>query len=155
MNASRFTTPSAIVLALAAAGVLGAAATGAYTSANALGVSTPTVITAPAASVAPQITLPDFSTITARDGPQRGMGDSHGEIQPRARGTRVHRTEVLGGTFADYRCQHFGDVQHVGRVTFSFVLWPSGASQSTLCLGSSIGTQFWTVPVQRPNCDKL
>ena len=69
MNASRFTTPSAIVLALAAAGVLGAAATGAYTSANALGVSTPTVITAPAASVAPQITLPDFSTITARDGP--------------------------------------------------------------------------------------
>jgi serine protease Do len=66
MNASRLTSPRAIVLALAAAGVFGAAVTGAYTSANALGANTPTVITVPAA---PQITLPDFSTITMRDGP--------------------------------------------------------------------------------------
>jgi serine protease Do len=62
---NRLISPRALVLSLAAAGVIGAAATGAYTSANALG-STPT----PAAlAAAPQVSMPDFSSITAETGP--------------------------------------------------------------------------------------
>ena len=60
----RFNSPRALVLALSAAGVIGAVGAGAYTSANAVG--TPAV--APAAA-APLVTMPDFSTITARNGP--------------------------------------------------------------------------------------
>ncbi len=65
MNASRLTSPRALVLALVAAGAIGAAATGAYTSANAVGAPAPAVSTA----AAPLIAAPDFSTITQRDGP--------------------------------------------------------------------------------------
>ncbi|MDQ7954352.1 MAG: DegQ family serine endoprotease [Rhodocyclaceae bacterium] len=57
-------TPQRLVLALAAAGVLGAAGAGAYTSARASGQPAP--VTTP--MVAP-IAAPDFSTITARNGP--------------------------------------------------------------------------------------
>ena len=57
-------TPQRLVLALAAAGVLGAAGAGAYTSARATGQPAP--VTTP--MVAP-IAAPDFSTITARNGP--------------------------------------------------------------------------------------
>lgn len=63
---TRLTSPHALVLALATAGVIGAVGAGAYTSARA--VNTPTTN---ATSVAPaaMVTLPDFSTITSRDGP--------------------------------------------------------------------------------------
>jgi serine protease Do len=62
---SRLTSPRALVIALATAGVIGAVGAGAYTSARAVGApTTNAVATAPAAMV----TLPDFSTITARDG---------------------------------------------------------------------------------------
>ncbi|MBS0429762.1 MAG: DegQ family serine endoprotease [Proteobacteria bacterium] len=57
-------TPQRLVLALAAAGVLGAAGAGAYTSARAS--AQPAPVTTP--MVAP-IAAPDFSTITARNGP--------------------------------------------------------------------------------------
>ncbi|MET3916197.1 serine protease Do [Variovorax sp. OAS795] len=61
---TRLTSPHALVAALATAGVIGAVGAGAYTSARA--VNAPTN----AASVAPaMVTLPDFSTITSRDGP--------------------------------------------------------------------------------------
>jgi len=60
----RFTSPRALVLALAAAGVIGAVGAGAYTSANAVG--TPATV----AAATPQlVTMPDFSTITSRNGP--------------------------------------------------------------------------------------
>jgi serine protease Do len=60
---TRLTSPRALVIALVSAGAIGAIGAGAYTSA----VSAPTNATpvAPAAMV----TLPDFSTITSRDGP--------------------------------------------------------------------------------------
>ena len=63
---TRLTSPHALVLALATAGVIGAVGAGAYTSARA--VNAPTTN---ATSVAPaaMVTLPDFSTITSRDGP--------------------------------------------------------------------------------------
>jgi serine protease Do len=61
---TRLTSPRALVLALATAGVIGAVGAGAYTSASALNTAT-TNAAAPAAMV----TLPDFSTITSRDGP--------------------------------------------------------------------------------------
>jgi serine protease Do len=61
----RLTSPRALVLAMAAAGVIGAVGTGAYTSARA--VAAPPAAAAPAA--APLVTMPDFSTITSRDGP--------------------------------------------------------------------------------------
>jgi serine protease Do len=63
---SRLTSPRALVIALASAGVIGAVGAGAYTSARAVGApSTTAAVSAPAAMV----TLPDFSTITTRDGP--------------------------------------------------------------------------------------
>ena len=63
---SRLTSPRALAIALASAGVIGAVGAGAYTSARAVGApTTNAVATAPAAMV----TLPDFSTITSRDGP--------------------------------------------------------------------------------------
>ena len=65
MNTNRFASPRALILALSAAGVLGAVGAGAYTSASALGNATPPAVVA---ASAPQITLPDFSTITQRDG---------------------------------------------------------------------------------------
>ncbi|MFT4267146.1 MAG: DegQ family serine endoprotease [Xenophilus sp.] len=58
-------TPKRLAAALAAAGLLGAAATGAYTSAHAVDSPAPA---AAAAMVAP-IAAPDFSVITARNGP--------------------------------------------------------------------------------------
>jgi serine protease Do len=61
---TRLTSPSALVLALATAGVIGAVGAGAYTSA----VSAPTNA-APIAAAPAMVTLPDFSTITTRDGP--------------------------------------------------------------------------------------
>jgi serine protease Do len=61
---TRLTSPPALVLALATAGVIGAVGAGAYTSA----VSAPTNAT-PTASAPAMVTLPDFSTITSRDGP--------------------------------------------------------------------------------------
>ncbi|WP_431131081.1 DegQ family serine endoprotease [Variovorax paradoxus] len=64
MNA-RLTSPHALVIALATAGVIGAVGAGAYTSARAVNAPTNTASVAPAAMV----TLPDFSTITSRDGP--------------------------------------------------------------------------------------
>ncbi|MDA7415936.1 DegQ family serine endoprotease [Xenophilus arseniciresistens] len=67
MNTQAITTPRRLVLALAAAGVLGAAATGAYTSANA--INSPAAAPAPAAALAPMTGAPDFSAITARSGP--------------------------------------------------------------------------------------
>jgi serine protease Do len=60
------TSPRALVLSLAAAGVIGAVATGAYTSANAVGSPAPSAV--PVAD-APQVSMPDFSTITARHAP--------------------------------------------------------------------------------------
>ncbi|WP_225783235.1 DegQ family serine endoprotease [Xenophilus sp. Marseille-Q4582] len=67
MNTQSITTPRRLVLALAAAGVLGAAATGAYTSANAVNGA---AAAAPvAAAAAPVAGAPDFSAITARSGP--------------------------------------------------------------------------------------
>ncbi|MGJ7613797.1 MULTISPECIES: DegQ family serine endoprotease [unclassified Variovorax] len=63
---SRLTSPRALVIALASAGVIGAFGAGAYTSARAVGApATTAAVSAPAAMV----TLPDFSTITTRDGP--------------------------------------------------------------------------------------
>jgi len=68
MNTQSITTPRRLVLALAAAGVLGAAATGAYTSANAIGA--PATVPAVAATApVPGVSAPDFSAITARSGP--------------------------------------------------------------------------------------
>ncbi|MEJ1162400.1 DegQ family serine endoprotease [Variovorax sp. CCNWLW186] len=61
---TRLTSPSALVLALATAGMIGAVGAGAYTSA----VSAPTNAT-PVAAAPAMVTLPDFSTITTRDGP--------------------------------------------------------------------------------------
>jgi len=62
------TSPRTLVLSLAAAGVIGAVGAGAYTSARA-GSDTNIV---PVAQIAPvaagTVTMPDFSTITARDG---------------------------------------------------------------------------------------
>jgi serine protease Do len=58
----RLNSPRALVLALSAAGVIGAVGAGAYTSANAVGSPTPAV-------AAPMVTMPDFSTITTRNGP--------------------------------------------------------------------------------------
>lgn len=62
---TRLTSPKGLVLALAAAGVIGAVGAGAYTSARAVGA--PPVASTVAG--APVVTLPDFSTITSRDGP--------------------------------------------------------------------------------------
>lgn len=61
---TRLTSPRALVIALASAGVIGAIGAGAYTSA----VSAPTNAT-PIAAAPAMVTLPDFSTITSRDGP--------------------------------------------------------------------------------------
>ena len=61
----RLNSPRALVAALAAAGVIGAIGAGAYTSAGAVGAPPEP---APAAA-APLVTMPDFSTITSRDGP--------------------------------------------------------------------------------------
>ncbi|VTU35553.1 putative periplasmic serine endoprotease DegP-like precursor [Variovorax sp. PBS-H4] len=60
----RLNSPRALAAALAAAGVIGAVGAGAYTSASAVGAPA----AAPAAA-APLVTMPDFSTITSRDGP--------------------------------------------------------------------------------------
>ncbi|MET3494316.1 Do family serine endopeptidase [Variovorax boronicumulans] len=60
---TRLTSPRALVIAMASAGVIGAVGAGAYTSA----VSAPTNAT-PVAAAPAMVTLPDFSTITARDG---------------------------------------------------------------------------------------
>lgn len=60
----RLNSPRALVAALAAAGVIGAVGAGAYTSASAVGAPA----TAPAVAT-PLVTMPDFSTITSRDGP--------------------------------------------------------------------------------------
>ncbi|MDP9928768.1 serine protease Do [Variovorax paradoxus] len=62
---TRLTSPHALVVALATAGVIGAVGAGAYTSARAVNAPTNAASVAPAAMV----TLPDFSTITSRDGP--------------------------------------------------------------------------------------
>jgi len=62
---TRFTSPHTLVVALATAGVIGAVGAGAYTSARAVNAPTNAASVAPAAMV----TLPDFSTITSRDGP--------------------------------------------------------------------------------------
>ncbi|MBU2287122.1 MAG: DegQ family serine endoprotease [Gammaproteobacteria bacterium] len=64
MNFS-MTTPRKLVLALAAGGMIGAVGTGAYTSAHAVAVP-PITASSPAT---PLVTMPDFSTITSRDGP--------------------------------------------------------------------------------------
>ena len=61
---TRLTSTKGLVLALASAGVIGAVGAGAYTSARA--VAPAPVATAAAA---PLVTMPDFSTITQRDGP--------------------------------------------------------------------------------------
>ena len=61
----RLNSPRALVLALSTAGVIGAVATGAYTSANA--VSAPPA--AATAAAAPLVTAPDFTAVTARGGP--------------------------------------------------------------------------------------
>jgi len=61
------TSPRALVLSLAAAGVIGAVGTGAYTSARAV-AAPPAQAVAVAGATAPTVTMPDFSTITARDG---------------------------------------------------------------------------------------
>lgn len=60
----RLNSPRALAGALVVAGVIGAVGAGAYTSASAVGASA----AAPAAA-APLVTMPDFSTITSRDGP--------------------------------------------------------------------------------------
>jgi len=64
---TRLTSPRALVIALASAGVIGAVGAGAYTSARA--VNAPATTTATTAAPAAMVTLPDFSTITSRDGP--------------------------------------------------------------------------------------
>jgi serine protease Do len=61
------TSPRALVLSLAAAGVIGAAATGAYTSANAVASSQPAQAATTAS--APLVSMPDFSSVTAQTGP--------------------------------------------------------------------------------------
>ncbi|WP_295535826.1 DegQ family serine endoprotease [uncultured Pseudacidovorax sp.] len=61
-------SPKRLVIALAAAGVLGAAAGGAYTSAHAVGSAPQPPVVAAAPMVAP-IAAPDFSVITAQQGP--------------------------------------------------------------------------------------
>jgi serine protease Do len=63
---THLTSPSALVVALATAGVIGAVGAGAYTSARA--VSAPTT-NATSSAPAAMVTLPDFSAITTRDGP--------------------------------------------------------------------------------------
>jgi len=60
-------TPKRLAVALAAAGLLGAAATGAYTSAHA--VDAPAAAAATATPMVAPIAAPDFSVITARNGP--------------------------------------------------------------------------------------
>ncbi|MBT2325128.1 DegQ family serine endoprotease [Variovorax paradoxus] len=61
----RLNSPRALVVALAAAGAIGAVGAGAYTSASALGAAPAT----PAVATTPLVTMPDFSTITSRNGP--------------------------------------------------------------------------------------
>ncbi|RZI69149.1 DegQ family serine endoprotease [Variovorax guangxiensis] len=61
---TRLTSTKGLVLALASAGVIGAVGAGAYTSARAVAPA-PVATTA----AAPLVTMPDFSTITQRDGP--------------------------------------------------------------------------------------
>ncbi|VTU21615.1 putative periplasmic serine endoprotease DegP-like precursor [Variovorax sp. SRS16] len=63
---TRLTSPRTLVIAMAAAGVIGAVGAGAYTSAHALASPTPAVA---AATTGPLVTMPDFSTITEREGP--------------------------------------------------------------------------------------
>jgi len=64
------TSPRALVLSLAAAGVIGAVGAGAFTSARAIGFGSSTAPAAPVATApVPMVTMPDFSTITSRDGP--------------------------------------------------------------------------------------
>jgi serine protease Do len=58
----RLNSPRALVIALSAAGVIGAVGAGAYTSANAVNTPAPAV-------AAPLVTMPDFSAITTRNGP--------------------------------------------------------------------------------------
>ena len=65
---NRLTSPRALVIALAAAGVFGAAGMGVYTKAYAV-ATPPIVVNAATAASTPLVTLPDFSTITKRDGP--------------------------------------------------------------------------------------
>jgi serine protease Do len=60
----RLNSSRTLVAALAAAGVIGAVGAGAYTSASAVGAPA-----AATATAAPLVTMPDFSTITARGGP--------------------------------------------------------------------------------------
>ncbi len=67
MKKSLTTSPRALVLSLAAAGVIGAAATGAYTSANAVASAQPAAATTTAS--APLAGMPDFSAVTAQTGP--------------------------------------------------------------------------------------
>ena len=69
MSKSIVTTPRRIVLALAAAGVLGAAVSGAYTSAHAVPEPAVTASVAAPAPPAAGVAAPDFSAITARSGP--------------------------------------------------------------------------------------
>ena len=66
----------ALVIAMASAGVIGAVGAGAYNSARAVSapqtVSSATTVSdtaAPATLAAPLVSMPDFSTITSRDGP--------------------------------------------------------------------------------------
>ncbi|MDM0013478.1 Do family serine endopeptidase [Variovorax sp. J22P168] len=61
------TSPRALVLSLAAAGVIGAVGTGAYTSARAVAAPAESAAAVSGAAT-PLVTMPDFSTITARDG---------------------------------------------------------------------------------------
>jgi len=66
---TRIDTPKRLAVALAAAALLGAAATGAYTSANALATPPAATGTATAAPMVAPVAAPDFSVITARNGP--------------------------------------------------------------------------------------
>ncbi|VWX63556.1 putative periplasmic serine endoprotease DegP-like [Burkholderiales bacterium 8X] len=65
----RIDSPRTLVLALAAAGVIGAAGAGAYTSANAVGSPNTNAVAAAVAPGTPLVTMPDFSTVTSRNGP--------------------------------------------------------------------------------------
>jgi serine protease Do len=60
------TSPRALVLSLAAAGVIGATATGAYTSAHAVSAAQSDAV---AAASAPLVNMPDFTSVTALTGP--------------------------------------------------------------------------------------
>ena len=73
---TRTISTKALVIAMASAGVIGAVGAGAYSSARA--VSAPQTVSsvmavsdtaAPATLAAPLVSMPDFSTITSRDGP--------------------------------------------------------------------------------------